>query len=315
MRTTPALTTAAAAVLAAAAGAGATAAPAAAADPVPPMVLTSDRDGDTEVYLRRADGSLVQLTRNRVPDYGAVWSPDGRRLAFVSARDGDDEVFVMNADGTGVRQLTRNSRAADGAPALDQAPAWSPDGRRIAFASTRDGGEAEVYRMDADGTDQVRLTRTARHVTDHTPSWSPGGHYLVFSSDRPGVDNTEVYRMRVNGTEVVRMTRTADGVHDSAPEYAPDGRRVVFSSTRQGGQQDLFTMASSGFDVRRLGGDPALDDVFPRWTRDGRQVVFETFAREGVVDHEDVWVVHADGTDRRRVTTSTAGETFPDPRP
>lgn len=289
---------------------------AAAVEAAPPIVFTSDQDGDTEIYLRHADGRVVQVTRNRSHDFGAVWSPDGRRLAFVSNRDGDDEIFVMNADGSGQRQLTRNSRTADGAPVSDRAPAWAPDGRRLAFVSMRDGGEAEIYRMNADGTAQVRLTRTARHVSDHTPSWSPGGHYIVFSSDRPGFDNYEIYRMRSNGREQVRMTRTAAGVDDNAPEYSPDGRRVLFSSTRTGQQHDLYTLSSAtGGDVRRLGGDPGLDDVFPKWSADGRQVVYETFAREGVVDHEDVWVIGIDGSARRKLLSSDASESFPDPRP
>lgn len=281
----------------------------------PPFVFTSDRDGDNEIYLRRADGTIVQLTHNRAPDYGAVWSRDGRRLAFVSSRDGDDEIFVMNVDGSGQRQLTRNSKAANGAPASDRAPAWSPDGSRIAFASTRDGGESEIYRMNADGTGQVRLTRTAAHVTDHAPSWSPGGHYIVFSSDRASVFNVEIYRMRMNGTEQVRMTRTAEGIDDNSPEYTPDGRRVVFSSTRSGGQHDLYTMAANSFDVRRLGGDPGLDDVFPKWTGDGRAVMFETFAREGVVEHQDIWTIRADGTGRTKLLGTSANESHVDAKP
>jgi TolB protein len=185
----------------------------------------------------------------------------------------------------------------------------------LAFASNRDGGEAEIYRMNADGTGQVRLTRTAVHVTDHTPSWSPGGHYIVFNSDRAGYDNIEIYRMRANGTEQVRMTRTAAGIDDNAPEYSPDGRRIVFSSTRSGGQHDLFTMRADGFDVQRLGGDSSLDDVFPRWTADGRQVVYSTFPGPGGTPREDVWAISATGADRRRVTSAAAAEFSPDPRP
>ena len=286
----------------------------AATAPPPVMVVTSDRDGDTEIYLRKTDGSLTQLTRNRAEDYGAVWSPDGRKLAFVSTRDGDREIFTMNADGSGLRQLTRNSKAANGSPVSDQAPAWSPDGQRIAFSSTRDGGEPEIYRMNADGTSPVRLTRTAAYVSDSTPAWSPGGHYILFSSDRVNFENYEIYRMRSNGTEVTRLTRTANGVDENSPEYSPDGRRIVFSSNRTG-QHDLYTMATNGTGTRRLTGASGLDDVFPRWTSDGSQVVYETFERPGVASRDDVWVVDSDGTDARRVLSTSARETFPDPRP
>jgi TolB protein len=281
----------------------------------PPLVFTSDRDGDSEIYLRAADGTVRQLTRNSADDFGAVWSPDGRRLAFVSDRDGDPEVFVMGADGTGVRQLTRNRTATGGAPAVDSSPAWSPKGYQLVFTSTRDGGEPEIYKMQADGRRQVRLTRTPAHVSDHTPSWSPDGKHVVFASDRAGFDNYELFRMRPDGTGLTRLTRTAAGVDDNAPEYSPDGRRIAFSSTRNGGQQDLFTMRADGSDVRLLTGDPALDDVFPRWTADGRRVLFSTFAGPEGLPSEDVWVVDADGTDRSRVVGDPSADFAPDPRP
>ena len=282
---------------------------------VTPHVFTSDRDGDTEIYTRGVKGSPTKLTNNDTDDYGAVWSPDGTKLAFVSTRDGDREVFVMNAAGKDVRQLTHNRTTADGAPVSDQAPAWSPDGKQIVFVSTRDGGEPEVYRMYAYGSDQVRLTTTEPYVSDHTPSWSPDGQHIVFSSDRVSYENYEIYRMRADGSQVTRLTTTEEGVDDNAPEYSPDGNRIVFSSTRAGHQHDLFTMRPDGTDVRRLGGDPTLDDVFPHWTHDGAKVLFQTFSGAEGVPSEDIWTVDGDGTDRRRLSTSSRGESFADPQP
>jgi len=279
---------------------------------VPALVVTSDRDGDTELYLRHPAGRLEQLTRNTSSDYGARWSPDGGQLAFVSDRDGNEEVYVLRLADRSVRQLTRT--AADGAPVTNRAPAWSPDGTRIAFASTRDGGEAEIYAMGADGSAPTRLTRTEPHVVDHEPDWSPDGRSLVFSSNRYGDDNTEIMRMRADGSGVERLTRTADGVSDNAPQYAPDGRRILFSSTAEG-QHDLATMAADGSDVRPLYANPQLDDVFPRWSPDGRSVVFQTFGRPGSRTAEDVWVVAADGGGERRLLGTPASESMPDPRP
>ena len=286
-----------------------------AATPVPPLLFTSDSGGDLELHRMAADGSVRALTANRVEDFGGVWSPDGRTIAFVSNRDGDDEIFTMRADGTGLRQLTRNTVLRSGVPVMDHAPAWSPDGKHLAFVSNRDGGEMEVYRMRADGSAQVRLTRTARHVSDHTPSWSPGGGFIFFNSDRVSYDNVEIFRMRWDGTAVTRITRTAAGVDDNAPDVSPDGRRIVFSSTRSQGQHDLFTMAADGTDVRRLAGDLTLDDVFPKWTPDGRSVVFSTFAGPEGVPSADVWAVRSDGTERRRLTSPATQDSAPDPAP
>ena len=76
------------------------------------FVVTSARDGDSELYLVREDGSgLGRLTANRASDYGAVWSPDGRRLAFVSDRDGDEELYVLDVLTRSARGLTRNAVA------------------------------------------------------------------------------------------------------------------------------------------------------------------------------------------------------------
>ena len=95
----------------------------------------------------------------------------------------------MNADGTGVTRLTNSG-------ALEQAPAWSPDGRRIAFAS-RDTplAEPEIYLMSADGSGITRLTNNP--AIDRSPEWSPDGQGIVFESDRDG--SLEIYVLDVPG--------------------------------------------------------------------------------------------------------------------
>ncbi|MGY1828120.1 hypothetical protein [Blastococcus sp. SYSU DS0541] len=287
-------------------------APAHAGDDFPDVVYTSDRDGDNEIYRLLPDGRTVQLTHNDVHDDDAVWSPDGRRLAFVSDRDGDLEVFVMDAEGRKVRQLTRNS-ATPGTPAGDFSPAWSPDGRHIVFASDRDGGETEIYRMRADGTRQTRLTETDPTVSDYSPAWSPDGRHILFGSTRAGFFNAEVYRMRADGTHVRRLTDTPDGVDDDGAEYSPDGRTIVFSSNR-GGDRDLYTMRADGRDVRRLAGVPAVDEWFPAWTPDGRQVVYWSLSLEGT-SPDTAWIVERDGDDPRRLTEGEANDKFPNVGP
>ena len=112
-----------------------------------------------------ADGSeRRKLTRLSNSDGSFSWSPDGRRIAFVSDRDGNDEVYVINADGSGLRNLTRN-------PARDGQPDWSPDGRTIGFVSKR-GGNRDIY------VDERRRERAAEPDPRHSKqafgiAWSP----------------------------------------------------------------------------------------------------------------------------------------------
>ena len=117
------------------------------------------------------DGSgQTRITDDTHSDGEPAWSPDGRKIAFVSDRDGGvgpnqlaGEIYTMNADGSAQTRLTNN-------PALDFAPAWSPDGTKIAFTTDRDGSY-QIYTMNADGSQQTRVTQDP---TDSTkPDWQP----------------------------------------------------------------------------------------------------------------------------------------------
>ena len=141
-----------------------------------------------------------RLSRNDA-DFGPVWSPNGKQIAFASDADGDPEIVLMNADGTGITQLTNNRGVAD------FGPAWSPDGKQIAFTSDRDGN-GEIYVMNVDGTGVTRLTNNA--AFDFLPVWSPDGKQLAFVSNRNGYFH--IYIMNADGTGVTQVTK--DGFSD-----------------------------------------------------------------------------------------------------
>ena len=118
-----------------------------------------------------------------------VWSPGGRRIAFLSRGERSKEVYVVNADGSGQRRLTGDAR-------FPAAPAWSPNGRQIAFEGGS-GAPSSVYVVNADGSGQRRLARNGR-----APAWSPDGRTIAFFSD------SKMYLMNADGSEHRQLTKT-----------------------------------------------------------------------------------------------------------
>jgi Tol biopolymer transport system component len=121
-----------------------------------------------DIYTMNVDGTNPRkLTTSTADDYSPAWSPDGKKIAFVSERRGNPDIFVIDVSTTKVHQLTLNS------PSKDEHPAWSPDGKYITFDSDRDDSGGEIYSMDANGQHVLRLTNSTQHHMTWQPVWSP----------------------------------------------------------------------------------------------------------------------------------------------
>jgi Tol biopolymer transport system component len=143
-------------------------------------------------------------------------SNGGRRVGIEST-SGNSDIWVTNMDGSSALiQLTETI-------SNDYSPVWSPDGLRIAFVSERDNNP-EIYVMNADGTEQTRLTNNA--VIDAFPAWSPDGKYIAFMSKRDG--NPQIYTMSSNG--ILQMRVTNDNADDTSPAWSLDGQFIVYIS-------------------------------------------------------------------------------------
>lgn len=140
---------------------------------------------------------------------------------------GNRDIFVMNADGTSPTNVTNNGGA-------DDQPAFSPDGKKIAFSSNRDGN-SEIWVMNVDGSNPVQLTTTSG-VFNLNPAWSPDGANIAFQTNRDSGDH-EIYAMSANGASPVNLTNSA-GV-DASPSWSPDGTKIAFRSGRNSGNNEI----------------------------------------------------------------------------
>ena len=274
------------------------------------IAFTSGRDGNGEIYVMdAAGGNLRRLTNHPAGDHSPAWSPDGKRIAFVSDRDGhvnvrnspNYEIYVMDADGGNPQNLTND-------PDNDRHPSWSPDGKRIVFSSYRDNDRdhnIEIYVMDADGDNPERLTNNL--TEDEYPSWSPDGKRIVFSARRDGhVENKfgityEIYVMDADGGNEQRLTNNRN--NDWAPVWSPDGKRIAFESDRKGDvvNWDIYVINADGGNPQNLTENRVYDSS-PSWSPDGKRIVFASNRDRDRILNSDIYVMDADGGNLQNLT-------------
>jgi Tol biopolymer transport system component len=245
-------------------------------------------------------------------------------LLYVSTHDDDYAIFGADADGKHSYRLTKEKGDASTPQGLffQTSPAWSPDGKLIAFVSRRDG-PGHIFVMNADGTGTRRVT-TGPMEDDHPswsadgkkivfgregalfvvpsaggpakrvgkgfgnaadPAWSPDGKHIAYDYRRPGFNIREIWLMNADGTGIRKLTSL--GAKSSLPAWSPDGSKIAYESdaAAPGKAANIFTVELVNGQSFHLS-ESDIDEIQPTWAPDGVTV---TFARDG-----SLWNVRID---------------------
>ena len=274
------------------------------------IAFSSDRGGggDAEIYtMRPQGGGVIQVTDAPGNSIFSDWTPDGRKIVFDSDRVTGGcseqrcnvEIFITNVNGSDVRRLTRS-------PAFEGSPAVSPDGRRVAFESDRDG-DPEIYTMWLDGTHVKQVTHN--DWLDFNPSWSPSGRRLAYQSNSGrGFDQSAIFTIGVAGSHRRRVTPWR--LKAGAVDWAPGGVRLTFNSNDVvDAASAIYTIRKDGSELRRLTSPAPGDSSFlPTWSPDGRNIAFARAANRV----PDIYVIGRGGRNLRRLTRAPSDDFAPD---
>jgi len=230
-------------------------------------LIVSDQDGENEHKIMESTDPIMS----------PAWSPDSRRLAYVSFEGSRSSVFIQTL-------RTGNRIQVSSKPGINGAPAFSPDGRQLVVTLGGVDGNLDIYTLDINSRQSKRLT-TNRSI-DTEGSWSPDGRYIYFTSDRSG--GPQVYRVSSSGGTPERVT--FDGSYNARPRLSPDGKKLAMVHLDRGNyriavmdleRKDLLILSAGSQDE-----SPSFapnSDTLIYATRPGRNGVLESVTADGLI--------------------------------
>ena len=215
------------------------------------------------------------------PAFRGSVSPDGSRVVFVRDVKGHEQLFVTTPSGRPTR-VTGADMGGCGCGSFD--PAWSPDGREIAFAGIGLSGNQDIYVVDVGAGTTRRITRDPS--VDGMPTWSPDGRTIAFTRGQQAHAALWIVDLS-NGR--LRLVTNREGGDD--PAWSPDGATIAFSgSAANASGSDLWLVHPDGSGLRRLA-DAAVQDASPTWSPDGSHIAFAAFRSDARPPVTDIDVV------------------------
>jgi TolB protein len=203
------------------------------------------------------------------------------KIVYTSYQDGNAEIYLLEGSSQKPIRLTNNSAA-------DESPSLSPDGKKVAFVSWRQGGSA-IYVLSLETMKLNQLTPADNRVLYGHPDWSPDGKQIVYSF------GGDIYKMDADGQNAARVTNTGTN-HD--PVWSPDGKRIAFVSEIDS-RGDIHVMDADGNNITNLT-NSTEPDFTPVWTSDGKRIAFVTYIYRSF--NINVYVMDADGKNIKKLT-------------
>ena len=240
------------------------------------IIFVSRREGNYDIYIMDLDdNTVINLTNHSESDIQPASSPDGTKIVFTSYRDGEAELYIMDINGGNLKKLTDNQ-------ATDFSPVWSPDGEKIAFISDRDGmiannngKKGEIYIINQDGTNPVRITSDENYY--HSLSWSSNMNQLAVCSShnvQGAYFSNHVYILNLNTGEQASIPDFRQ--NDCDPQWLHDTNKILFISDRTG-ISNIFLADIDNNSVIQITDENFYHDSVS-WAQDGEKIVYS--ARE-----------------------------------
>lgn len=241
------------------------------------IAFTSNRDGNSEIYIMNPDGSeQTNLTQHNAIDYSPVWSPTGEQILFVSDRHGTRDLYLMNSDGTNVRKVFKQLVGR-------QHPTWSPDGNQFAYHRFN---KLVIYTASSAGKDDKKLTNGL------WPAWSPDGTEIAFVADEKfAIIADRVLQVENSKIQIINLQTNAEETLLPGeklmlgPAWSTDSTKIAFSWVNPdavpiagkaiGDTEAIYVVNRDGSGLKQIveADDTAASN--PIWAPQGNELVYE----------------------------------------